>query len=276
MGGEEWRRWLRHTVIPAYEAVLTDAIDPLGDIGDNNVIGMNEEMLLDDLRGTYQAVIHLLPPEEARVVRDGVRENMNESPTVNAMTAVKTSSTTVNVEGGKEGGGEGGGGGAGAKKVEGDGRAGDEGEVDVAAYAVLNPDLDWDAIAARYWGARGSTNGKSSTERREGGDRGNGGNNEGVGGRKERVEGGLDDMDGMVVVDDILSSKAWQRIITICKASTVFNDVHSRGYLGAYACDGLHERVLWEVARELRARLPSIFRCVGLETFWIYKVCVDC
>ena len=42
MGGEEWRRWLRHTVIPAYEAVLTDAIDPLGDIGDNNVIGMNE------------------------------------------------------------------------------------------------------------------------------------------------------------------------------------------------------------------------------------------
>ena len=85
-------------------------------------------------------------------------------------------------------------------------------------------------------------------------------------------------MDGMVVVDDVLSAKAWQRVITICKASTVFNDVHTRGYLGAYACDGLHDRVLWEIARELRARLPSIFRCVGLETFWIYKVsfCVDC
>ena len=249
------------------------------------MIGMNEEMLLDDLRGTYQAVIHLLPPEEeahveeTHVVRDGVREEVNESPAMNAMNAmnaVKASSNTVN--GDQEGGGEKGGEGAGAKKVKGDGRAGDKGEEEFAAYTVLNPDLDWDAIAARYWGVRGSVNSESRKETRDGG---NGGNDEGVGGRKEVEairEGDLDGMDGMVVVDDVLSAKAWQRVITICKASTVFNDVHTRGYLGAYACDGLHDRVLWEIARELRARLPSIFRCVGLETFWIYKVsfCVDC
>ena len=74
----------------------------------------------------------------------------------------------------------------------------------------------------------------------------------------------------LVVVDDFLTEDALERLWRFCLDATVWYQV-KRGYLGAYLVDGFATELALQVADELRARLPGIFRSHRLEQLWAYK-----
>jgi hypothetical protein len=80
---------------------------------------------------------------------------------------------------------------------------------------------------------------------------------------------------GIVVVDDILSPVALARIRQLLLESTVWYQTKMPlkfgGYVGAYIDDGLHDRILLELAMELSQRLPRIFEGHPLKYLWAYK-----
>ena len=74
----------------------------------------------------------------------------------------------------------------------------------------------------------------------------------------------------LVVVDDFLTRDALERLWRFCLDATVWYQV-KRGYLGAYLVDGFGTALALQIADELRARLPGIFRSHRLEQLWAYK-----
>ena len=74
----------------------------------------------------------------------------------------------------------------------------------------------------------------------------------------------------LAVVDDFLSEDALERLWRFCLDATVWYQV-KRGYLGAYLVDGFATALALQIADELRARLPGIFRSHRLEQLWAYK-----
>ena len=74
----------------------------------------------------------------------------------------------------------------------------------------------------------------------------------------------------LVVVDDFLTQDALERLWRFCLDATVWYQV-KRGYLGAYLVDGFATALALQIADELRARLPGIFRSHRLEQLWAYK-----
>ena len=74
----------------------------------------------------------------------------------------------------------------------------------------------------------------------------------------------------LVVVDDFLTPDALERLWRFCLDATVWYQV-KRGYLGAYLVDGFGTGLALQIADELRARLPGIFRSHRLEQLWAYK-----
>lgn len=100
---------------------------------------------------------------------------------------------------------------------------------------ILNPNLDWKAIEHEYW--------------------------------QQDPQ--------VVVIDNVLSEEALRRIRNILLESTVFyqtkNPTLVGTYTGAYIDDGLHDRILLELAMELRRKLPSILDPHALRYMWAYK-----
>ena len=80
--------------------------------------------------------------------------------------------------------------------------------------------------------------------------------------------------DGIVVVDDILSQPALQRIQELLLTSTVWYQTKTPlefgKYVGAYIDDGLYDRILLELAMEL-SQTFSIFNGHPLKYLWAYK-----
>jgi len=80
---------------------------------------------------------------------------------------------------------------------------------------------------------------------------------------------------GIVVIDDILSPKALQRIRALLNESTVFYQTKMPlkfgGYVGAYIDDGLHDKILLQLAFELNKALPNIMNGHPLKYLWAYK-----
>jgi len=80
---------------------------------------------------------------------------------------------------------------------------------------------------------------------------------------------------GIVVIDDILSPQALSRIRQILLESTVFYQtkmpLRFGGYVGAYIDDGLHDRILLQLAFELHQKLPRIMKGHPLKYLWAYK-----
>ena len=74
----------------------------------------------------------------------------------------------------------------------------------------------------------------------------------------------------LVVVDDFLTQDALERLWRFCLDATVWYQV-KRGYLGAYLVDGFGTALALQIADELCARLPGIFRSHRLEQLWAYK-----
>jgi hypothetical protein len=78
----------------------------------------------------------------------------------------------------------------------------------------------------------------------------------------------------IVVVDDLLTPQALQRIRQLLLESTVWYEtkspVDTGRYTGAYLNDGLHDRILLQLAFELRSVLPNIIQG-PLAYLWAYK-----
>jgi hypothetical protein len=74
----------------------------------------------------------------------------------------------------------------------------------------------------------------------------------------------------LLVIDGLLSDEALQALRRFCLESTVWNNIQ-KGYLGAYMFDGFASELLLRIARELRQRLPRIFRGHPLQMLWGYK-----
>lgn len=100
---------------------------------------------------------------------------------------------------------------------------------------ILNPELDWKLIEKEYY----------------------------------------DQDPQVVVIDNILTEQALQKIRKILLEGTVFyqtkRPIQLGGYTGAYIDDGLHDRILLELTTELRNHLPSVLDKHALRYLWAYK-----
>lgn len=80
---------------------------------------------------------------------------------------------------------------------------------------------------------------------------------------------------GVVVVDNILSEAALSRIRQLLLESTVWYQtkmpLRFGGYVGAYIDDGLHDKILLQLAFELHKALPRIMKGHPLKYLWAYK-----
>jgi len=81
--------------------------------------------------------------------------------------------------------------------------------------------------------------------------------------------------EGVVVIDNLLTLEALERIRQVMLESTVFFQTKMPqvfgGYVGAYIDDGLHDRILLQLAFELYRKLPKIMKGHFLRYLWAYK-----
>jgi hypothetical protein len=75
----------------------------------------------------------------------------------------------------------------------------------------------------------------------------------------------------IVVVDDLLMPEALSRLRTFCLESTIWNDIHDEGYLGAMPESGFAPPLLAQIADELRSSYPAIFGSHPLLHHWAFK-----
>jgi tetratricopeptide (TPR) repeat protein len=75
----------------------------------------------------------------------------------------------------------------------------------------------------------------------------------------------------MVVIDDFLSAEALEKLRRYCWGSTVWQEVHAEGYLGATPDHGFGCPLLAQIAEELQGRFPAIFAGHGLRKIWAFK-----
>jgi tetratricopeptide (TPR) repeat protein len=75
----------------------------------------------------------------------------------------------------------------------------------------------------------------------------------------------------MVVIDNLLTPDALEGLRQFCWGSTVWNDVHPEGYLGALPKHGFACPLLAQIAEEFRETFPSIFETHELRQLWGFK-----
>jgi tetratricopeptide (TPR) repeat protein len=75
----------------------------------------------------------------------------------------------------------------------------------------------------------------------------------------------------IVVVDNFLTPEALLLLRNFCLASTVWNDIHEEGYLGAMPESGFAPPLLAQIAEELRSTYPAIFGPHSLLHHWAFK-----
>jgi tetratricopeptide (TPR) repeat protein len=75
----------------------------------------------------------------------------------------------------------------------------------------------------------------------------------------------------VVVVDDLLTAEALSQLRAFCLESTIWNDIHEEGYLGAMPESGFAPPLLAQIAEELRAAYPAIFGSHPLLHHWAFK-----
>jgi len=75
----------------------------------------------------------------------------------------------------------------------------------------------------------------------------------------------------VVVVDGFLTADALERLRRFCWNSTIWREVYAGGYLGAFPEHGLACPLLAQIAEELKANYPTIFRDHPLMQIWAFK-----
>ncbi|PIW46572.1 hypothetical protein COW20_16780 [bacterium (Candidatus Blackallbacteria) CG13_big_fil_rev_8_21_14_2_50_49_14] len=87
----------------------------------------------------------------------------------------------------------------------------------------------------------------------------------------ERLEASFQ-KDGILVLDSLLAPDACEALLHFCQKSTIWHDDHkSGGYLGSYMDDGFNCPLLYQVARELKEKLPGILGAWSLLQMWGYN-----
>ncbi len=77
---------------------------------------------------------------------------------------------------------------------------------------------------------------------------------------------------GLGWFDELLRPQALRALREYCLRSCIWYDFHhANGYLGAYLEEGFHCPLLLQIAAELRAALPGIFKQHPLTQLWAYK-----
>ena len=74
----------------------------------------------------------------------------------------------------------------------------------------------------------------------------------------------------VIFLDQLLRPEALERLWRFCLDATIWYQV-KHGYLGAYLIDGFGTALTLQIAAELRARFPRIFRDHQLNQMWAYK-----
>ena len=75
----------------------------------------------------------------------------------------------------------------------------------------------------------------------------------------------------VVVVDNLLTPEALEKLQRFCWGSTVWHKVYDEGYLGAMPDGGFSCPLLAQIADELRDIFPTIFQEHGLRYLWGFK-----
>lgn len=75
----------------------------------------------------------------------------------------------------------------------------------------------------------------------------------------------------IVVIDDILTPEAFDKLRHFCLESTVWRKAYDGGYLGALPEHGFACPLLAQIAGELRANYPAIFADHALHYLWGFK-----
>ncbi len=76
---------------------------------------------------------------------------------------------------------------------------------------------------------------------------------------------------GLTYIDNFLSPIALKSLRSFLLGSTIWFDVKSGGYLGAYLIEGLASPLIIQIADELRKKFPKIFKNYPINQIWAYK-----
>jgi tetratricopeptide (TPR) repeat protein len=75
----------------------------------------------------------------------------------------------------------------------------------------------------------------------------------------------------IVVIDDLLTAEALEKLRRFCLDSTIWRAIYDGGYLGAFPEHGFAPPLLAQIAEELRAVYPVIIGDYPLLHFWAFK-----
>jgi Flp pilus assembly protein TadD len=75
----------------------------------------------------------------------------------------------------------------------------------------------------------------------------------------------------IIVIDNLLTAEALEKLRRFCLDSTVWRKVYDGGYLGAFPEHGFAPPLLAQIAEELRAVYPAIIEDYPLLHFWAFK-----
>lgn len=75
----------------------------------------------------------------------------------------------------------------------------------------------------------------------------------------------------IVVVDDLLSVRALEELRRFCRGSTIWRSEYRDGYLGTMMESGFAQPLILQIAEELAAAFPRIFRRLPLMQAWAFK-----
>ncbi len=75
----------------------------------------------------------------------------------------------------------------------------------------------------------------------------------------------------LVVIDNLLTPQALEKLQRYCRDSTIWRDAYKNGYLGAMPEYGLAAPLLAQIADELRQTFPAVFGDHQLQLLWGFK-----
>jgi hypothetical protein len=75
----------------------------------------------------------------------------------------------------------------------------------------------------------------------------------------------------IVVIDDLLTAEALEKLRRFCMDSTVWREIYDGGYLGAFPEHGFAPPLLAQIAEELRRIYPAVIGDHPLLHFWAFK-----
>ncbi len=75
----------------------------------------------------------------------------------------------------------------------------------------------------------------------------------------------------MVYFDNFLTPEALQNLRQFCLESTIFLKHRASGYVGAYMNTGMANPLMFQIAEELRERLPRVLGELSVGNMWVYR-----